>query len=410
MELYKKIIVIMCCCLCAISQAQYSQNKGKAIVIGTIDSLYSNILNEHREIWIHTPEDFNESEHYPVIYVLDANSNFYAVVGMLKRLLPWKLPKSIVVGIRNTDRTRDFTPTHVPFHRSRKSETSGGASNFMEFVNKELKPYINKTYPTENLNTVIGHSLAGLFVLYAYLNNEAVFDHYIAIDPSLWWDNENLVKASQDHINNNNYNEKSLYVAVANSLGKSMDTLQVRKDRSVITEQIRANLKFHDILKSNSNILDFEWQYFKDEDHGSIVVPAQYKGIQSVFSWFPFPELWRFNTPNKYTVEEMINPYYTHYKTLSRRMKREIKPDWALVNDIGLLMIEGTKSYEKALAFHQMNLDFYPHESKSYVALGDFYLSQKEIAVAKAYYKKAIEIDGNQQASKQLEQLKQLKN
>ncbi len=397
----------MCSCLCAICQAQYSQNKEKQIVIGTVDSLYSNILKEQREIWIHVPEDFDESERYPVIYVLDTYHQFYAVVGMLKQLLPWKLPKSIVVGLRNTDRERDFTPTNVPFHRARKSETSGGASQFMKFVNEELKPYVNKKYPTENLNTVIGHSLAGLFVLYAYLNNSASFDNYIAIDPSLWWDKENLVKSSQEHIDKNNYKEKSLYVAVANCLGKSMDTLQVRKDRSVITEQIRANLKFHDILQKNKDILDFEWEYFKEEDHGSIVVPAQYNGIQSVFSWFPFPELWRFNTPDNYTVEEMINPYYIHFKKLSARMKREIKPNWALVNDIGLLMIEGPKSPEKALAFHQMNLDFYPNKSRSYVALGDFYLSQKEVFVAKEYYKKAIEIDGNQES---LAQLKKLRN
>ena len=186
-----------------------------------------------------------------------------------------------------------------------------------------------------------------------------------------------------------------------------MDTVQVRKDRAVITEQIRANLKFHDILVKNRKKLDFEWEYFKDEDHGSIVVPAQYNGIQSVFSWFPFPELWRFNTPDNYTVDEMINPYYVHYKKLSARMKREVKPDWALVNDIGLLMIEGPNSPDKALAFHQMNLDFYPKESRSYVALGDYHLSQKEKFVAIEYYKKAVEIDSNEEV---LEKFKKLKN
>ena len=406
MSLYQKIMVVMCCCLCAICQAQYSQNKEKQIVIGTVDSLYSNILKEQREIWIHVPEDFDESERYPVIYVLDGPQNFYAIVGMMKRLLPWRLPKSIIVGVKNTDRERDFTPTNVPFHRGRKSETSGSADNFIKFVNQELKPFVSNKYPTENLTTVIGHSLGGLFAIHTFLNNEQTFDNYIAIDPSLWWDREHLVAKTQDLIDKNNLNEKSLYVAVANSLGKGIDTVQIRNDKSVITEHMRANLKFHDILEKNKKKLNFNWEFFNNEDHGSVVVPAQYNGLQSVFSWFPFPEMWRFNTPNSYSVDEMINPYYKHYKKLSAKMKREVKPDWALVHDIGLFMLEQNFT-DKALAFYQMNLDFYPNESRSYVALGDFYLSQKETFVAKEYYRKAIEIDGNKDA---LTQLKKLKN
>ena len=279
MKTFKIVIVVIFCCFYTKSNAQYKQNDKKELVIGQVDSLYSNILKEQREIWIHLPEDYDSTKKYPVIYVLDTYQHFYVIVGMLKRLLPWRLPESIVVGIRNTDRERDLTPTNVPFHRARKSETSGGASHFMKFVDEELKPFINKKYSTENLNTIIGHSHGGLFVLYAYLYNKDSFDNYIAIDPSLWWDKEHLVKSTQSQINKNSYKEKSLYVAVANSIGESMDTVNVRKDRAVITEQIRANLKFHDILVKNRKKIDFEWEYFKDEDHGSITVPAQYNGM-----------------------------------------------------------------------------------------------------------------------------------
>ena len=348
------------------------------------------------------PENFNSTNQYPVIYVLDASKNFYSIVGISKHLTPWKIPESIIVGITNTDRIRDFTPTNVPFQRGHESKTSGGADNFIRFINQELKPFINSKYPTENNTTIIGHSTGGLFVLYSFLNHENVFDNYLAIDPSLWWDEEQLVNTSQGQINEKNLKEKFLYVAVANSLGKAMDTVKVRKDKTVPTEQIRANLKFHDVLVQNSEQLNFTWEYFEDEDHGSIVVPAQYNGLRSIFSWFPFPEMWRFNDPKSYTVKQLTEPYYEHYKKLSLLMKREVKPNWQLLNDIGFFMLEGHNLPKKALAYLEMNLDFYPDDSKSYVALGNYYLSQKNKKEAIVYFKKAITIDGNEDAKAKL--------
>jgi len=392
-------------CLCFKVIAQFNQNQKKQIVIGKVDSLYSNILQEQREIWIHIPEDFDNTKQYPVIYVLDAYQHFYVITGMLKQLLPWQIPNSIIVGITNTDRTRDFTHTNVPFQRGHKSETSGGASNFIKFIDEELKPFINKKYPTENNNTIIGHSTGGLFVLFSFLHHENSFDNYLAIDPSLWWDKENLVKEAQELLNKGNRKEKPLYIAVANSIGKAMDTVKVRKDKTVPNEQIRANLKFHDLLVKNSKELNFTWEYFKNEDHGSIVVPALYNGARSVFSWFPFPEMWRFNTPKEYSVEQLTEPFYSHYEKLSIRMKREIKPDWQLLNDIGFFMLNGHNLPKKSLAYLEMNADFYPNESKSFVALGNYFLSQKNKLEAIKYYKKAIEIDANQDAQVKLKEL-----
>ncbi|WP_430409781.1 alpha/beta hydrolase-fold protein [Kordia sp.] len=405
MRKLKIITTAIILCLSFKGIAQFNQNNEKQIVIGKVDSLYSNILQEQREIWVHVPEEFDSLKQYPVIYVLDASKHFYVITGMLKQLTPWKIPQSIIVGIKNTDRTRDFTHTNVPFQRGHKSETSGGASNFIKFIDQELKPFINDKYPTENNNTIIGHSTGGLFVLYSYLYHENSFDNYLAIDPSLWWDKENLVKATQNLINKGNKKKKSLYIAVANSIGKAMDTVKVRKDKTVPTEQIRANLKFHDLLVKNSKMLHFTWEYFKDEDHGSIVVPAQYNGLRSVFSWFPFPEMWRFNTPKEYSTKELTEPFYLHYKKLSIRLKREVKPDWQLLNDLGFFMLDGHNLPKKALAYLEMNADFYPNESKSFVALGNYFLSQKKKSEAIRHYKKAIEIDKNQDAQAKLKEL-----
>ena len=184
-----------------------------------------------------------------------------------------------------------------------------------------------------------------------------------------------------------------------------MDTVKVRKDKTEPTEQIRANLNFHDLLVKNSKELNFTWEYFENEDHGSVVIPAQYNGLRSIFSWFPFPEMWRFNTPKEYSAKELTEPFISHYKKLSIRMKREIKPNWQLLNDIGFFMLDGHNLPEKALAYIEMNADFYPNESKSFVALGNYFLSQKDKLKAIKYYKKAVEMDANPDAQAKLKEL-----
>jgi len=388
------------------ANAQTSKTVNGDIIIGKVDSLYSKVLKEQREFWVYTPENFDSKKRYPVVYVLDASGHFHSVTGLITRLTPWQMPQSIVVGITNTDRLRDFTPTNVKFSRKHNTETSGGANNFAKFLNEELHCLIAENYSIENNTTLVGHSTAGLFAIYSYLSNDSVIDNFIAIDPSLWWDNENLVKQSQKRINNVNLRDKSLYVAVANNIGERMDTTKVRRDRSEITEGIRANLKFHDVLSKNKKDLDFEWEYFKNEDHGSIIIPGQYNGFKSVFSWFPFKELWRLNTPQGYSAEELTGPFYEHYKKLSVRMKREMKPDWALVNEIATFMLEGHDLPKKALAYLEMNAYFHPNNSKSFVALGDFYMSQKDKDDAISNYKKAIEIDNNKDAQQKLKAIK----
>ncbi len=405
MNKYKVVIAIIISSLSIEGFTQSHQNHLGEIVIGSVDSLYSDILQEQREIWIHLPEDLDTTKNYPVIYLLDAPAHFHMFTGMVKQLTQWDMPESIVVGITNTDRIRDFTPTNVPFSRGHNTETSGGSKYFIKFLEKELQAFINNKYPTENNNTIVGHSTAGLFVVYSFLYNNSAFDNYLAIEPSLWWDKENLVKETQNLLDGKNYKGKKLYLAVANSIGDKLDTVKVRRDKSEPTEQIRANLNFHDLLVENQERLNFTWEYFKQEDHGSVIIPAQYNGLRHLFSWFPFPELWRFNTPKKYSAKELTAPFYAHYEKLSVHLKREVKPKWELINDIGFFMLEGHNLPKKALAYLEMNVEFYPNYSKSYVALGNYYASRKDKSEAIRFYKKAVEIDGNHDAMAKLKEL-----
>ncbi len=389
--------------ICAGAQERLSSSG--QLVIGRVDSLYSNVLGEQRDIWIYLPDGIREGERYPVIYLLDPSAHFHVATGILGLLSKWRMPPSIVVGIdTGGDRIGDLTPTHVPFHRGHNSETSGGAPEFARFIQTELQPYIFSRYPADDINTIIGHSTGGLFVIYAYLHHSELFDNYLAIEPSLWWDGEVLVSESETILAVEDRQDRHLNVAVANST--DFDTLSVRLDTEIDTEQLRANLRFRDVLRANDDRADFHWEYFGTEDHSSVVVPGLYNGLRTLFSWYTFTERWRFNTPDQYTAEELTGPFYTHFSELSRRMKREIRPDWQFVNDVGMFMLTGHDAPDKAVSYLQLNLHYYPDSSKTHVALGKFYATHGRLDEASRYYERAVELDGNSEARDSLQVLR----
>ncbi|MEI9912732.1 MAG: alpha/beta hydrolase-fold protein [Bacteroidota bacterium] len=114
-------------------------------------------------------------------------------------------PKMIVVGILNTDRTRDLTPTHIdaesPHYVSSADsafyKTSGGGENFIAFIENELMPHIEATYKTAPYKMLIGHSYGGLAVMQTFVHHNNLFNTYISIDPSMHWDNQKLMKQAQ---------------------------------------------------------------------------------------------------------------------------------------------------------------------------------------------------------------------
>jgi predicted alpha/beta superfamily hydrolase len=191
-------------------QAQTNQTQTNQIVIGSKDTIYSKILNEQRKIWIYVPSSpsdtvfFKQSYRYPVIYLLDGDLHFSSVVGMIQQLSSVNgntiCPEMIVVGIPNTDRTRDLTPTHIDSYLELDStfcKNSGGGRKFISFIEKELMPHIDSLYPTAPYRIFIGHSFGGLTVMNTLIHHTNLFNAYIAIEPSMWWDNQKLLNEAK---------------------------------------------------------------------------------------------------------------------------------------------------------------------------------------------------------------------
>ena len=267
----------------------YSVNgQNNQIVIGKVDTIASKILNEQRKIWIHVPEGNYDGAikdvNYPVVYLLDGNAHFYSVVGMINQLSSVNgnrvCPKMIVIGIPNTNRMRDLTPTKM----ESRSPTSGGGDDFMAFIENELIPYIDANYPTDGYKTFIGHSLGGLTVMDTWLDKPELFNSYVAIDPSMWWNNRRLLNKIKSTKLNNTYKRKSLFLAIANTMSKGMDTLSVQKDTTSRTNHIRSILELNSYLKKNSQKqLLYKAKYYKNDSHGSVPLIAEYDALHHIF-------------------------------------------------------------------------------------------------------------------------------
>lgn len=223
--------IIICCVFSLTVFAQKKQAKTKlvhkAFALGVVDELKSKELGEQRLLNIYLPEGYQKSDtgHYPVIYLLDgsANEDFVHVAGLVQFMnMIQAMPPSIVVGIGNVDRKRDFTfPTTIA--KDLKSyPTTGKSAKFISFLEHELQPYMTKNYRTNGHTTIIGQSLGGLLATEVLITKPQLFDDYIIVSPSLWWNDESLLADAKKMVNTQKYDSIRVVVSVGNE-GKVME-------------------------------------------------------------------------------------------------------------------------------------------------------------------------------------------
>lgn len=170
-------------------------------VLGETLKLRSTVLEEERVLNVYLPAGYDEKKDrsYPVIYLLDgsADEDFIHVAGLVQfGSFSWirMIPESIVVGIANVDRKRDFTSPSKNEKDHEELPTSGGSTRFIEALAKEIRPLIGKLYRTQGPSTLIGQSLGGLLATEILYTRTDLFDNYIIVSPSLWWNDRSLLK------------------------------------------------------------------------------------------------------------------------------------------------------------------------------------------------------------------------
>jgi predicted alpha/beta superfamily hydrolase len=393
----------------AFCSSSYGQSD-KKITIGEIDSIESKILKEKRNIWVHVPESYQATQKsYPVIYLLDGDAHFFSVVGMLRQLSTTNgntiTPEMIVVGIPNTDRTRDLTPTHIeadPFMDSNALKTSGGSEKFISFLEKELIPYIDSKYPTEPYKMLIGHSFGGLTVMQVFARHTNLFNSYISIDPSMWWDEQRLLKETQKTLEDKKFEGKTLYLGVANTLYEGLDIATVQKDTSIGSRHIRSILELKSYFeKNNQNGLKYQGKYYVDEDHGSVPLITEYDAFRFIFDYYPL----------KLTPMDFFDPsidladkYEKHFANVSKQMGYQVKPAENTINGMGYQLLS-QKQFKRAEKLFKLNVANYPQSSNVYDSYGDYFVAMKDNKNAIIQFKKALSLKDNEETKKKLEKL-----
>lgn len=162
-----KLLFIFLVVLFGSCKQQPHKKETKEFILGYIDNVHSEMLNEDRFLNIYLPDDYDKDTKYPVIYLLDgsADEDFIHIVGIVQyNTFPWvdRVPKSIVVGIANTNRKRNFTSLSSRDADKKMIPDNGGSEKFISFIEKELQPYIDTKYKTSDSKTIIGQSLGGL--------------------------------------------------------------------------------------------------------------------------------------------------------------------------------------------------------------------------------------------------------
>lgn len=241
----------------------------KPLVAGQVEELYSATLNEKRTLNIYLPYGYkqNDSIRYPVIYLLDGSldEDFIHVTGLVQfNSFSWvnRVPKSIVVGIANVDRKRDFSfPTKVEADL-KEFPTTGHSDKFMAFVEKELQPFIEKNYKTAAPKTLIGQSLGGLFAIEVLLKKPTLFNKYIIISPSLWWDSGSLFHQPSDIFSENFSYKTEVYIGVGDEgLTPGLSGTRMEEDAKVFAEKLKA-------IKNKS--INTYYDYIPNESHATI--------------------------------------------------------------------------------------------------------------------------------------------
>ena len=181
--------------------AQIEIKEKSPLIIGETIAFSSKILEESRKLNIYLPHGYTKesTKKYPIIYLLDGSidEDFIHISGLVQfGSFSWIniIPESIVVGISNIDRKRDFTFPTTNKKDKKDFPTAGGSEKFINFIEKELQPFIEKNYKTDATKTLIGQSLGGLVATEILFKKPALFDNYIITSPSLWWDDESLLK------------------------------------------------------------------------------------------------------------------------------------------------------------------------------------------------------------------------
>ncbi|MEM6395702.1 MAG: alpha/beta hydrolase-fold protein [Bacteroidota bacterium] len=344
------------------------------ITIGQTHEIESSVLGETRQIMVALPDDYSENtdDQYPVLYLLDAETNFHHTTACVQFLARnRRIPKMIVVGLVNSEgnRTRDLTPMSTAVDRR---PGSGGADQTYRFMEEELFAWVADRFRTEEYRLLIGHSFGGLFVIHGLINHPELFNSYLAISPSLWWDNQELVKnQAETFLKNNAELTGHLYMTMGDEGG----------------QMAGGGWKLSALLEESAGP-NFLWHYevMEEENHGTVPYRSTRQGLEFIF------DQWNWDSKRRALRAEGISAI--KYYDEEVELLYGLSAPW----DKGDMMQAAQGPFdrgktEQALQVYQLTTEKFPNFSAAWQMLGECQLIMDLQSEAAQSLKKALQID-----------------
>ena len=348
-----------CCALPFIAAPALAQS-ADAITIGTRRVIKSQVLKEDRTVYIQLPESYAKSSgyhRYPVLYVRDGGKFFQSFAGAVQHLsldATPHVPEMIVVAIPETDRVRDSSSTRslqgFTGKRDEGFASSGGGDNFLRFLEQELVPYIDKEFSTSSYRIYCGYSFTGLSVIDAFLDKDPLFDAFLMIDPSWWWDDYVMEKRAAAELAGRKFDRAQLFIAAS---GEPYPEKYFIKARDV--ESLAVILR-----KTNPAGLEWKFQRYTDESHHSMALRSLYDGLSYFFRGYQ-PTL-----RELYIEPEKLK---ARYQALSARLGERVALSEGLLLFFGEQFLSSFKEPDRAIRYYEMAAEAYPQSAEAKKAL-----------------------------------------
>ena len=352
-----------------------AQDDGEPVVIGRSYTVPSLVLNEDRPIQVYfPPEAEGSTEAFPVIYVLDGPGHLLHTTSSMQFLADnQRMPQMIVVSINNTrgHRTRDLTPPITDSAEAATFADAGGADRFLRFLQTELKPWVASRFRVTPFSVLIGHSFGGLFAVHVLNTDPSAFDAYLAISPSLWWDEGTFVEGVESIFDRHPDATGSLFMTMADEGGEMiggawhlLETLEVKAP---------ASFRWH-------------WQPMPEEDHGSVPNRSTYDGLEWLFAeWSPRERFRALATEGMAAYPALE----AHFARVATRFGSDPRPTEGGLNQAGYILVGSGMADEGVMVFERV-VALYPESANAHDSLADGLVAACRFEDARREYGTAI--------------------
>jgi hypothetical protein len=345
----------------------FAQHDGDDIVIGTYRTMHSRVLDEDRLLFVHLPREYNDTQlRYPVLYLLyvDLSDYFTDAITVTEKLGgTGEMPPVIIIGVANTNRYRDLLPA-----KSRFNAESGGAGNFLRFIEEELIPYIDNNYRTVDFHILVGPQAAAVFSLYALIEKPELFDAVISENPFMNPENAEFLYPRAEQFLKTTKPMKHL--------------LYIRCEKNERPQNLAYAERFSRLLDSeNPQGLRFKVEF--SEPSGYFTPPPPLKeGLRTLFAGHQLPPDFQSNS-----LQDILH----YYERRSEEYGFKVVPPDHMLTSEGVKLNQKGKAAEAVEVFEYQRT-LYPRSLNALLQLGETYRGMGEFEKARDFYRKFLEI------------------